>query len=164
MHHFLNWPLANIRQVTETNLHKAWSLCNIIFVILTCFHLTNFLENKNSAGCLLKTKWQRRSNFLVKLQWSVLELWTSVFSSATLFLEGSALNFLYPKKIVKWKQVKIFQSVWSIPKLTINHDSKNSSHTYFYNSVNFPWCFNRKICRDLFILQNANNISSFFQS
>ena len=32
-------------------------ICNIILVILTCFHLTIFLEKKNSAGCLLKTKW-----------------------------------------------------------------------------------------------------------
>ena len=38
------------------------------------------------------------------------------------------------------------------PKVDINQDSKNSSHSHFYNSVDFPWCFNRTICRDLFIL------------
>jgi hypothetical protein len=40
-----------------SNLQKNSDFCNIIFVILTCFYLTNFfLEKKNSAGCLLKTK------------------------------------------------------------------------------------------------------------
>ena len=39
-----------------TNLQKASGLvCNIIFVIWTCFQLSNFFEEKNSAGCLLKT-------------------------------------------------------------------------------------------------------------
>ena len=33
-----------------TNMLKTWSLCNIIFVILTCLHLTNFFgEEKFSA-------------------------------------------------------------------------------------------------------------------
>ena len=65
----------------------------------------------------------------------------------------------------KNRQMKAGQNIpisMNHPKVDINHGSKNSSHKYFYNSVDFPWCFNRKICRDLFIFQNADIISSFF--
>ena len=48
-----------------------------------------FLGKDNSARCLLKTDEKK----LVQ---------RGKFSSATLFLEGSALKFSYPKKFVKW--------------------------------------------------------------
>ena len=41
---------------------------------------------------------QRHTNFLVKLQCSVLKLWTNSCSSGTLVLEGSTINFSSPKK------------------------------------------------------------------
>ena len=40
---------------------------------------------------------QRHTNFLVKLQCLILELWSSFFSAATLFLEGIVLNLSYPQ-------------------------------------------------------------------
>ena len=55
----------------------AQDLCNIniIFVILTCFHLTNYFREEKCSW--LKTKWlfkfQKRTNFLLKLQCLVLE-------------------------------------------------------------------------------------------
>ena len=39
------------------NLHKTSGLRNIIFVILTSFHLTIFLDKKNSDGYRLEMKW-----------------------------------------------------------------------------------------------------------
>ena len=65
-----NWvKLLEIETGTQLKLRKAIFckpaqdfrfviVCNIIFVISNCFHLTNFfLEKKNSVACLLKIKW-----------------------------------------------------------------------------------------------------------
>ena len=38
---------------SQSNLHKTRGRSNIIFVLFICFHLTNILENKNSASYLL---------------------------------------------------------------------------------------------------------------
>ena len=70
---------------------------DIIFGFLTCCHLMIFLswlpsKNKVAVESLL---FQRQTNFLVKLQ-------CSVFHQP----EGSLMNFSFPKKLVKWKQVK----------------------------------------------------------
>jgi hypothetical protein len=56
---------------------------------------------------------QRHKNFLVKLQ-------CSIFSSATLFLEGSQLNFSSPKK---FRQMRAGQN----NKYDIVHTKKASS-------------------------------------
>ena len=51
------WLEVSILCRHQTCCTLAWSLCNIIFVIMTCFHLPFFLDWKNSACFLLKTKW-----------------------------------------------------------------------------------------------------------
>ena len=90
----------------NSNLHNTSGLCSMMFIILTCFRLTNFLENRNSAGCLKLQLlmeiciFQRQTNFLVKLQRSVF------FLSATLFLESSQLNFFFLQKICQPKAVQ----------------------------------------------------------
>ena len=63
------------------------SLWHIKCFILTCFHLTNVFGTKNSA---LPSKNKDADKYL--------PLWTSLFSSVTLFLEGSMLNFLPLRK------------------------------------------------------------------
>ena len=72
-------PITDIAvRVQQSPLNKPAQglkcLCNIIFVILTCFHLTNFLEEKNLARCFLKSN---------KVVHENLPLWTNFFSSAT---------------------------------------------------------------------------------
>ena len=82
----------------QSNLHKTWSLCNIISVILTFFHLTIFLKRKNSVRCLLKTK------LLMNRSWSEVAFF---IRPLCFYVEGRALIFFCPKKFVKWKQVQI---------------------------------------------------------
>ena len=100
----------------NSNMHNNSGLCSMIFIILICFCLTNFLENKNSAGCLKSQllmeicTFQRQTNFLVKLQ-------CSVFSSATLFLESSQLNFFFSKKFVNRKQFTITNMMLQRPEV-----------------------------------------------
>ena len=62
--------------------------CDIIFVILTSSRLTNFLVKRNSMCCVLK-----------KVADKNLPLRTGFFSSATLFLESSVLNFSSPNNL-----------------------------------------------------------------
>ena len=40
----------------RTNLHKTWCLCNIIFVILTCFHLTYYFDEEKFSALPSKDK------------------------------------------------------------------------------------------------------------
>ena len=55
----------------------------------------------DSAGCLLKTK--RHTNFHVKFQNSVLELWTSFISSATFVFRRKGTEFFLSKKVCQIK-------------------------------------------------------------
>ena len=108
-----------------TNRHKTSSLCNIIFVIFTCFHLMNFLEKKNLADCLLKKSGWWKHNFLVKC--SVLES-ISFFLSVTLFLDGSWVFLIQKncqmkagqKKPNKFVCVNIVPNEWSLVRLRNN--------------------------------------------
>ena len=59
----------------------------IIFVMLTCFHLTFFWRKIQRAD-------------------ENLPFWTSFFSSATSFLEGSTLNFSSPNKLEHVQPIK----------------------------------------------------------
>ena len=82
----------------------TWGLCNIIFVILIWFHLTNFFGEEKFRWLPSKNKvadenlhFQRHNKILVKLQYSV-------FSSTTLFLEGNQLIFSSPNESrSKWQ-------------------------------------------------------------
>ena len=97
-------------QKVPPNLHKTSGLCNVIFVILTCFHL----EKKNPAGCLLKTK--RHTDLVVKLK-------CLVFSSATLFLDGSKLIFLFQKNcLMKAGQNNKYDitKIWSLLQVWVS--------------------------------------------
>ena len=87
----------------KLNLYKACLIC-IIFVTLTCFHLTYFFREEKCSR--LKTKWpfhfQKRINFLVKLQ--------RLFKKKKPFIsheEGSTLIFSSHKRI---RQMKAFQN------------------------------------------------------
>ena len=61
---------------TERNAHFALISGKEWLQYLTCFHLTIFLENKKSAGCLLKTKWQMKICIFTGIQ---------IFSSIIMF-------------------------------------------------------------------------------
>ena len=61
-------------------------------------------------------------NYQCDLKLKFVCLWKCKFSSATLFLEGSQLNFSSPKKFVKWKQVKMANMIhitktWSLVQI-----------------------------------------------
>ena len=102
----------------QSNLHKTRSLCNIIFVTLTCFYLTKKIEKTNSAGCKrtdANFHFQRHTIF-------------QLFSSATLFIEGSVLTSSFPQKCVKWRQVKITNTILKKPKLFCRFDSDFRYH------------------------------------
>ena len=95
------WPCINLLQNRGNSSYisyctsKTSGLCNVIFIILSCFHLTKFFREEEFSWLLrLPSKnkvadellyFKRHTHFLVKLQCSVL-------SSASLFLEGSQLN------------------------------------------------------------------------
>ena len=70
--------------ISPSNLHKTWNLCNILFVILTCFYFVLF-PSKNKVANKKK---------LVQ---------SGKFSIATLFLEGSSLISFFSKKIRQMK-------------------------------------------------------------
>ena len=77
-------------------------------------------EKKYSAGCLLKRKRRMKKssktencNLMRKFEC----LWKYKFWSATLFLEGSQLNFSSPKTFFKWKQVKITNMILQRPQV-----------------------------------------------
>ena len=76
---------------------------------------------------------QRLTKFLVKLQ-------CSIFSSATLFLKGSQLNFSSPKQLVKWKQVKIKNMVLQ-KSVVLCRFVWNSGFSYGLTTYNRPKCF-----------------------
>ena len=85
-----------------SHLHRPQEgLCNIIvrffLVFSTGFHLTNFFGEEKFRALPSKNR----------VADEILPLSTSFFSWSSLFLEGHALYFSSPKKIVKWKQVKI---------------------------------------------------------
>ena len=58
------WPSRNIWTLQNCTTPQAF--VTFIFIILTCFHLTNFFE-KNSSGCLFKTKSVVAENFCVPI-------------------------------------------------------------------------------------------------
>ena len=66
----------------------------VISYLLFCVHLTNFFEKKNSAACLLKTKWLMKKLNIVIWKKNV-PLKMQIFISH--FVEGSQLDFLSPK-------------------------------------------------------------------
>ena len=78
-----------------------------MFVILTCFYLTNFLEKKNSAGCLLNKLADKKIAFSKahKLSYQI-----------TIFSFSSASRIFFSKKICqikagqnnKYKDLKFF--------------------------------------------------------
>ena len=80
----------------------------------------NLLPSKNKVDDE-NLHFQRRTNFLVKSQFSV-------FSSDTLFLEGNQLNFYSPKHFVKWKQVKTTNMILQRPELLSRFDLEISSY------------------------------------
>ena len=92
------WQYIKVRKLfgeirySGTNLHKTWNLCEIIFVILTCFYLT-----KKISVLTFKNK--------VADEKMLVEIIKSL--SAILFLEDRTLNFSSPKNFITWKQVKI---------------------------------------------------------
>ena len=53
-----SYIFSTLHTISKIWIKSAQQLgfCNIVFVILTCFHLTNVWEMENS-DCLLKTKW-----------------------------------------------------------------------------------------------------------
>ena len=55
---------------------------------------------KNSARCLLKSK-------VADPKW---QIQSGIFSSATLFLENSALNFSFPNFVVKSIEIEILNN------------------------------------------------------
>ena len=75
-------------------------------LILWRFYLPS--KNKEADENL---QFQRHTNYLIKLK-------CSVFSSATLFLEGSHLIFYNAKKnIIKWKHIKITNMILRRPEV-----------------------------------------------
>ena len=107
--HNLNfhWRLRWWDQIQATYLFKNLYYFKIIFVTLTCFYLTKKFEEKNSFGCK-----RTDENFHFQRYTHV-----QLFSSATLFLEGSTVCwiFSFPKKFAKWKQVKVTNMIITRP-------------------------------------------------
>ena len=85
--YWLQWSLSKKHEVQTCTIPKV---CNIIF--FTCFHLTIFF----AARCLLKTKWLMKICILDQLN----------FIRQFVFRRQPA-EFFFPKKIIKWKQVKL---------------------------------------------------------
>ena len=94
------------------NLQKTWGLYNIIFVILICFHLTNFFEEEKFSALPSRNKVADEKTEHCNLMKKFVCLWKCKFSSGTLLLQGGRLNFSSPKK---WKQVKITSMILQIP-------------------------------------------------
>ena len=74
---------------------RTSGLRNIIFVILMCFHLTNLFGDEKFNW--LPSKWLMKFCIFRGTQIFLSNHNFQFFSSANLFLEGSALNFSYPK-------------------------------------------------------------------
>ena len=64
-----------------------------------------FLEKKNSADCLLKKKWLMKTQFSRQITMFSFRKYQLLFISHFVFRRQ--LSFSYPKKTVKWKQIKI---------------------------------------------------------
>ena len=60
-------------ETIQANLHPIWVLCNIIFVFLTCFHLTNYLDKKNTKGGVMSV--DNRIFLLLQNKYSKLPSW-----------------------------------------------------------------------------------------
>ena len=78
----------------------------------SAFHVSWKNQNKhstlNSSFNTVQMTWTRHKTKYCNFdEWKFVCLWKCKFSSATLFLKGSQLNFSSPKKIVKWMQVSI---------------------------------------------------------
>ena len=99
------------------------SLCNIMFVILTCFHLTIFLEMKNSAHCLLKTKWLMKichfsgvllRHQILKLQTFVRKLLILVCCFFSVIWNITQINFFKTKCKLKCQNDFLGNYFWNL--------------------------------------------------
>ena len=109
INYILNWIISQRfwKVVGQQTCTKKFFVISYWLFWPACVWL--FFEKENLALCLLKTKYlmKKLKKFIVKLQCSFL-------LSATLFLNGSALNFSSPKKLSnksksKWKMKYVLQ-------------------------------------------------------
>ena len=105
----MTWK-KNEKDYQNSSTHQTCTIfskvCNIIFVISTCFHLTNFFGEEKFSWLSSKNKvadedfhFQRHANVFVKLKCLVLEL---LFISHLVFRRERA-EFFLSKKIRQMK-------------------------------------------------------------
>ena len=94
----------------KSNLHKTWSLCNIIFVIITCFHLKKKFGKE-------KFSWLPSKNKVAFSEACKFSCQITIFS----------FSFLLQEKFVKWKQVKITNMILQRP-----HTMKIYLHSHIW--------------------------------
>ena len=115
---FLNflprWKKEEFENQREFFRPKVFLISYLLFWPAVIWRI--FLDKKNSAGWLLKTKWlTKKVNIVIWKQQLCACIWKCKLSSATKFLEGNHLNFSSRKNFSKWQQVKITNMILQRP-------------------------------------------------
>ena len=110
------------------NLHKTWSLCNIIHKYLLfwpAFIWQIFLEKKNSAQCLLKPKWQIFiSHWFFSHNISIRQMKLKQVKIANVILQRSKDLVLVHVSLSKISKC-LFEAAWSMQNVNCDTASVN---------------------------------------
>ena len=124
------------------------------YILSPCWiHFDYLLTQKNFCWLPSKNEVADKKTDHCNLTKKFVWLWKCKFSSATLFLEGSHLNFSSPKKFVKWNQIRItnillqrpqvrfeYEFKWRIlSRTSLEESGKNEKKNFSYWASSTPW-------------------------